>query len=205
MVTGARGDRTPAQASASGSSTSGSRRPAGPLAVTVPDPALVVLMGAAGSGKSTLSARHFAADEILSSDALRGTLSGDPTDQSVSRAAFAILHRRAATRLEAGTMTVIDATNVDRRARAPLTAIARSAGAPAVAIVLDLPLDLVLERNRRRAERVVPAAIVRRQWDRLRASLDTGGIHDERFDLVIRLTNASDLDRLVIHREASAG
>ena len=38
--------------------------------IRLPDPSLVVLIGASGSGKSTFAARHFAPDEVLSSDAI---------------------------------------------------------------------------------------------------------------------------------------
>ena len=62
--------------------------------VVLPDPSLVLLVGAAGSGKSTFAARHFGADEVLSSDAMRARLSGDEADQRVSRAAFAIIEAR---------------------------------------------------------------------------------------------------------------
>ena len=53
--------------------------PATPL--SIPDPSLVVLIGAAGSGKSTFAARHFAPGEVLSSDAYRALIAGDPADQ----------------------------------------------------------------------------------------------------------------------------
>ena len=66
----------------------------------LPVPGLVVLIGAAGSGKSTLAARLFAADELLSSDALRAAISGDAADQRATRPAFAILHREALRRLD---------------------------------------------------------------------------------------------------------
>ena len=39
--------------------------------IVLPDPSLVVLIGAAGAGKSTFAARHFAPDEVLSSDRFR--------------------------------------------------------------------------------------------------------------------------------------
>jgi len=168
--------------------------------MSIPDPSLVLLIGAAGSGKTTLANRLFASDEILSSDALRAELSGDPGDQSVSRAAFSLLHARAAARLGSGLLAVIDATNVDRHARAALLAIARRSGVPAVAIVLDLPDAVVLERNRQRTERVVPDSVVRRQHNRLRASLDEGRIDREGFDRVVRLVDPADVDRMLIRR-----
>ena len=88
----------------------------------LPDPSLVLLVGAAGSGKSTLAQAHFAPEEILSSDALRAAISGDAGDQTASRLAFAILHRELTRRLEAGRLTVVDATNVRAVHRRPLLA-----------------------------------------------------------------------------------
>jgi predicted kinase len=67
----------------------------------LPDPALVLLVGPAGSGKSTFAAREFAPDEVVSSDELRGLIGRDEADQTVSRAAFAVLHRIVERRLAA--------------------------------------------------------------------------------------------------------
>lgn len=128
----------------------------------VPVPGLVVLIGAAGAGKSTLAARLFAADEILSSDALRALVSGDEADQRATRAAFAILHREALRRLADGRLVVVDATNVEHAARVALVALAGRSGAPATAIVIAPPAPDVHARNAGRPGRMVPVEIVDR-------------------------------------------
>src|SRR4051812_26224723 len=138
------------------------------------DPCLVVLVGAAGAGKSTFAARHFAPDEVLSSDAYRGYVAGDPADQRATRVAFAALHRALAARLRGRQLSVVDATSVRPASRAALLRLASAAAVPAVAIVLDLPGALVLGRNRVRDTGVVPEPAVRAQLDDLRRSLDTG-------------------------------
>ena len=86
-------------------------------------------------------ARHFAPTEILSSDALRALITDDAHAQGATDDAFDLLHRILAMRLRRGRLTVVDATNVEAWARAELLAVARRHRRPAVAIVLDLPLD----------------------------------------------------------------
>ena len=135
------------------------------------EPCLVVLVGAAGSGKSTLAARLFDPADVLSSDAYRGVVSGDEGDQSATQAAFRRLHADLHRRLAERRTTVVDATNVTAFARRSLTRIAARHGVPAVAIVLDLPPELVLARNATRAGRIVPEAAVRRQLADLARSL----------------------------------
>jgi predicted kinase len=164
--------------------------------LALPDPCLVVLVGAAGSGKTTLAARLFAPDQVLSSDAYRGIVSGDEGDQTVSRLAFRLLHRDLARRLAAGLTTVVDATNVTAFARRSLTRIAARHGIPAVAIVLDLPPDLVLVRNATRQGRIVPEAAVRRQLADLDRSLRRADLTSEGFALVHRLTSTAAIERL---------
>lgn len=132
--------------------------------IVLPADALVLLIGPAGSGKSTFAARHFPADAVLSSDRFRALVSGDPADQSATEAAFRLLHEAADQRLARGWLTVIDATNVQRDAREALVELAERHGRPLVAIVFDLSLDEYLARNQQRpANRIVPRRAVRRQ------------------------------------------
>ena len=73
------------------------------LPIRIPPGALVLLIGPAGSGKSTFASRHFDASAVISSDRLRGLLAGDEAEQRVTDAAFKRLDRWVDARLEAGT------------------------------------------------------------------------------------------------------
>ena len=151
-------------------------------ALRIPDLSLVVLIGASGSGKSTFARQHFAPQETLSSDAFRGLVANDPSDQSATADAFDALGHVAGLRLDRGLLTVIDATSVQPAARRSLVELAREHDVLPVAIVLDLPERVCVARNAERkvetgggdpaaAGRRVPESAIRRQTDQLRRSL----------------------------------
>ena len=166
----------------------------------LPDPSLVVLVGAAGSGKSTLGARLFAPDEILSSDALRAAVSGSEADQAASGVAFRILHRTIERRLAKGEMTVVDATNTKAEHRRPLLARARAAATPTVAIILDLRPSQIHAQNTARTERVVDPVVVERHLAAIRQTVDKGELTVEGFDHVVLLRTPADVTSLRIQR-----
>ena len=168
--------------------------------LAVPDPSLVVLVGPAGAGKSTFAARHFDAAEILSSDAFRELIAGNAADQRATRPAFARLARDLRGRLGNGLLTVVDATSLSRASRVELLRHARAAGLPAIAIVLDLPADVVLARNLSRA-RVVDPEIVREHLARLRETVDRGMLEHEGFETIYRFTSPRDLDSVEVVRQ----
>ena len=170
--------------------------------IQLPDPCLVVLVGPAGSGKSTLAARHFRPEEILSSDAYRKLVSGDEADQGATGLAFRRLHGDLIARLRAGRLTVVDATNVTVHARRNLLVRAVDAGVPAVAIVLDLPAEIVHARNAGRQGRVVDAAVVDRHLAALRATIDAASLTAEGFDTVVVLDDPALVDALRLERRA---
>ena len=176
-----------------------------PTEIQLPDPCLVVLVGAAGAGKSTFAARHFASHEILSSDAYRALLAGDPADQRATRAAFGALHRELGHRLADRHLVVVDATSATAPARGVLLRAAGAAGVPAVAIVLDLPADVVLARNAARRARAVPEAAVRRHLRDLAAAGADRELAAEGFALVVRLRSATEVDAVRITRAARPG
>ena len=165
--------------------------------ISLPEPCLVVLVGAAGSGKSTLAARLFDPEAILSSDAHRALVSGDETDQGVTRTAFSILHRRLERRLAERRTAVVDATSVTSFARRSLTRRAAAAGVPAIAIVLALDPTVVRARNATRSGRIVPEAVLDRQLEDLERSRRRG-LEADGFAAVHVLRTPGEVDALAV-------
>jgi len=169
------------------------------LELAVPELSLVVLIGVSGSGKSTWSDRVFEPFEVISSDFCRGLVSGDENSQEATKAAFEVLHFIAGKRLEAGKLTVIDATNVQRDARAKLIQLAKSHDVLPVAIVLDTPQEICVERTLARTDRHFGEEVIRRQSDQLRRSMR--GLRKEGFRKVHTLSSPAQMDAAVISRE----
>lgn len=141
----------------------------------IPELCLVVLVGASGSGKSTFARKHFGPFEVLSSDFFRGLVSNDENDQGATKAAFESLQFVAGKRLDAGLLTVVDATSVQPEARRQMIQLAREHDVLPVAVVLDMPEGLCLARNTQRADRTLDGRVIKRQQDQLRRSLKSLG------------------------------
>lgn len=137
--------------------------------IAIPDLSLVALVGVTGSGKSTFARNHFASTQVLSSDTFRALVADDENDQSATNDAFDALHYVAGKRLRAGRLTVVDATHVQREDRAKLVALAREHDVLPVAVVFDLPLATLLDRNK--GHRDLGDHVIRRQHDALRRSI----------------------------------
>lgn len=167
--------------------------------LTIPDFALVVLIGASGSGKSTFARKHFLPTEIISSDFCRGLVSDDENDQNATRDAFDVLHYIAAKRLAGMKLTVIDATNVQPDSRKKLIELARQYHALPVAIVLDIPDSVSYERNKQRPDRNFGMHVIKRQRSELRRSIR--GLEREGFRRVSVLKSEAEITAATIERE----
>lgn len=141
------------------------------MQLKIPELALIVLIGASGSGKSTFARRVFLPTEVLSSDFCRGLVSDDENSQASTNDAFEVLHFIAAKRLQLGKLVVVDATNVQDTARKPLVELARQYHCLPVAIVFNLPEGVCYQRNRARTDRQVPDHAIRNHMQQLKRSL----------------------------------
>ena len=141
------------------------------MEIRIPKTALVLLVGASGSGKSSFAKKHFAQYETVSSDACRGIVSNNENNQAASNDAFELFYYIISMRLKKGLLTVADATNIQPDARKKLISIARSFHVLPVAIVFDMPQELCETRNQQRTDRNVPSHVIRRQLQDLKRSL----------------------------------
>jgi len=122
-------------------------------------PALVVVSGLPGSGKSyfgrCLASHHPIAR--LESDALRKALFGQPTHSpEESRRLFAACHYVLDRLLGAGIPALLDATNLREVHRHQLYAIANGHGAQLVLVHVRAPAAVVEQRLAARASRADP-------------------------------------------------
>ncbi|MGW7050475.1 polynucleotide kinase-phosphatase [Streptomyces sp. NPDC054887] len=167
----------------------------------VTDLSLVVLVGATGSGKSTFARKHFKPTEVVSSDFCRGLVADDENDQSASRDAFDVLHYIAGKRLEAGRLTVVDATNVQQESRKQLVQLARKYDVLPIAIVLDLPEEVCAARNAVRPDRAgMPRHVIQRHRRELRRSLRSLEREGFRKVHVLRSVEEVDAAEVVLER-----
>ncbi len=155
------------------------------LQIEIPDFCVVALVGVSGSGKSTFASQHFLPTEVLSSDAFRAWVSDNENDQSATTDAFEALYSLAEVRLRRRKTVVIDATNVQEEARKRLMALAKAHDCHAVAIVINVPEYVCIERNKGRENRDFGAHVVHRQVRQLRDTLKS--LKRERFRSVFVL------------------
>ncbi len=129
----------------------------------LPQCRLHILVGPAGSGKSSWARDHLQHTVIVSSDRMRRELTGDPSDQSQNYLVFQRCMDRVREELHRGREVTFDATNYSAKLRTMPLQAGRWSGAEILGYLFDVPLDHSLLRNRRRG-RSVPERIIRRHY-----------------------------------------
>src|SRR5829696_2891856 len=125
----------------------------------LPDPCLVMLVGATASGKSYWAAEWFAPDQVVSSDRLRAVVGLGERDQRAGGDAFEVLELIVAKRMRRRLTTVIDSTGLDAKRRAAWRALGERHDVPVHAVVFAPPEKVVRERNRAREQPVRPKVV----------------------------------------------
>ncbi|MEW1552331.1 AAA family ATPase [Streptomyces tsukubensis] len=172
---------------------------AGLARLQLPEPALYVLIGAAGSGKTAVTAA-FPPEWRLSLDECRARVAGCAGDQGATAAALAVFHASLAGRLARRLPTLVDATSTHHAHRIALVDRARAHKVPAVALVVRTPLALCQARQHTRPPaRQVPPDVVARQHQGVPY---TAELLREGFAQVHDVTNL-DLLRMLLERTAA--
>lgn len=167
--------------------------------IKIPELCVVALIGTSGSGKSTFAKKHFKPTEILSSDHCRGLVSDNDNNLEVTSDAFELLYFIARKRLSKAKLVVIDATNVQEESRKAIVKLAKEFHCFPVAIVLDLPEKVCLERNKNRPERNFGSHVVRNQHNQLQRSMRN--LKREGFRQIYTLSSLEEVDAVVIERQ----
>ena len=131
-----------------------------------PKGVVVLAIGLPGSGKSSWFKRHSITP--LSSETPRTLLFDDPQEQRFQDLVFSNLRSMLKARLIARRPTnYVDATNLTPQERHNWVKLAKDYGYETQAVFFDVPLDVCLERNKKR-NRAVDEEAMRRMSSKLR-------------------------------------
>jgi predicted kinase len=141
-------------------------QPAPPAIPRPPKGAVILAIGLPGSGKSSWFKRNNITP--LSSDMLRQLLFDDAQEQRFQDLVFSNLRSMLKARLIARRpLNYVDATNLTPHERASWVKLAKDYGYEVQAVYFDVPLEVCMERNRRR-QRFVDEDVMRRMASKLR-------------------------------------
>ena len=153
-------------------------------ATAIPSPAVIVLVGPSGAGKTTWAVERFGGDRVVSADALRALVGDGERDVAASADAFELLELAVERRVGRRLTTVIDTLGNDADRRARWLDLARRHRIAAIVVVFDIAPAECRARNRARRD-PVPVAVLDRQL-RAHAAV-AAAVEAEGFDMLVHV------------------
>lgn len=159
---------------------------------------LIILCGLPGSGKSSYAEEFmrdnyiFNDDEVVlhSSDAIREELFGDPGSQENNALVFETMHKRVKADLKAGKTVIYDATNITRKSRKGVIALAHPTNDTVECHIVWADPHECIRRDSLRDRSVGPEVIDKmlRRWQ--------SPWKDEGFDKIRLILNQDNFDQV---------
>lgn len=149
-------------------------------------PILAVMIGISGSGKSTyanglrtsLKLENKLPTQLVETDAIRGELTNDPSDQTRNGEVFSIAKQRTIKFLKMGENVIVDATSPTPKDRKTWIDIGKACNSEIRAYYVRVSIETAKKQNLKRT-RVVPDFVIDKQFSRLTPPKESEG-----FDLV---------------------
>lgn len=145
----------------------------GPLPTARPNPALIVISGLPGTGKTAVARelQRRTGAVVLESDALRRLLVERPSySWQESRRLFRAIHAVAERLLSEGIPVILDATNLAEAHRLPLYNVAERCGARVLVVEVTAPAQVVRSRLVERAAGGIASAADIAIYERMAAA-----------------------------------
>ncbi len=150
---------------------------------------LIILLGIPGSGKSSIAKylqSEFQEYKIISTDAIRAKLFGNEAIQGPWLKIWNEVEQQLQEAIITTNTVIYDATNISRKQRKEIIALARSKGfTEIIGLWVNTKLEICLKRNQQR-HRQVPEAIILNMYQQLR---EVPPSYEEGFDRLLYYQN----------------
>jgi len=132
---------------------------------------IILMIGVPGSGKTTLAQKIAEKGwKYINADSIRLELYGNAAEQGDKDEVFALFFTRLEELMLEGVDVIIDNTNLNPKQRKPILERCEKFGYADIQLwLLDIPLEICLERNRSR-DRIVPEDIISNMFMELNKS-----------------------------------